>query len=962
MKFRTLCPLLVLLACFAVSAGTMRASLGDASIVLFTPAPKTLPLVEGRNALPLIVDSGDWPGVLRAAADLRADIERVTSVSPAMEKSVSGKMPAAVLIGTLGHSALIDGLVRSGKLDTSRIAGRWEAFTLAVVNHPLPGVDRALVIAGSDKRGTIYGIYELSQQIGVSPWFWWADVPVTHRDALYISPGALVETGPAVKYRGIFLNDEAPALTGWAKGKFGGLNSKFYAKVFELILRLRGNYLWPAMWDNAFNEDDPENPLLADEYGVIMGTSHHEPMLRSQQEWKRHGSGAWNYQTNADALKKFWADGVRRNRDFESIVTLGMRGDGDEPMSEDANVALLQRIVADQREILVRETGRDLTAIPQMWALYKEVQEYYERGMRVPDDVTLLWCDDNWGNIRRLPTAEERKRLGGAGVYYHFDYVGGPRSYRWLNTNPLPKVWEQMHLAREYGADRLWIVNVGDLKPMEVPIEFFLSFAWSPEKWPYARVSEFLRLWATREFGAQHAAEIAELVSTYTKYNGARKPELIEPDTFSLTNYQEAERVVGGWKNLVARAERVAEALSPDARDAYFQLVLWPIKASATVAEMHVAAGRNRLYALQARASTNTWAERTRELFHADAALTDAYNETLASGKWRHFADQTHIGYTTWAQPDRNVMPAVSEVQVAAAPEMALAVEGRASAWPSSDWPPRPLVLPAFCRFGAASRWVDVFNRGRTPFDFVATAEAPWIHVSPASGRVDQETRLTVSVDWSAVPAGVSKTKIKVEGAGRTVSVEVPLDQRLTTAPASGFVESDGVVAIEAIHFQRAISAPGVEWLSMPDLGRSAGGVTISPVTAPSQMPQPNSPRLEYDVTLASSGNVSVETILSPTLPFTPGRPLRFAVSFDDATPQIVEIHGEAGEGKKEWEKMVSDAVRKVTTSHSLTGPGSHVFKFWMIDPAVVLQRIVINCGGLRPSYFGPPESARFDK
>ncbi|MGH8166125.1 MAG: glycosyl hydrolase 115 family protein, partial [Woeseiaceae bacterium] len=422
----------------------------------------------------------------------------------------------AVIVGTLGRSAPIDDLVRHGKLDVSEIQGRWESFVMEVVDAPSPGVDRALVIAGSDKRGTIYGIYDLSEHIGVSPWYWWADVPVVEREALFVSPERRVEGEPVVRYRGIFLNDEAPALSEWAKEKFGGFNHEFYAHVFELILRLRGNYLWPAMWGSAFIDDDPKNAPLADEYGIVMGTSHHEPLTRAHDEWRRYGEGPWDYSKNEAALREFWRSGVERVRDYEKIVSIGMRGDGDEAMSEETNVALLERIVADQREILREVMGRDPSEVPQLWALYKEVQGYYERGMRVPDDVTLLWCDDNWGNIRRLPASGERARLGGAGIYYHLDYVGGPRNYKWLNTVPITKVQQQMHLAWRYGANRIWIVNVGDLKPMEFPLEFFLRMAWDPERWSYDRLEEYSEAWAKREFGERHAAEVAALINGYT--------------------------------------------------------------------------------------------------------------------------------------------------------------------------------------------------------------------------------------------------------------------------------------------------------------------------------------------------------------------------------------------------------------------------------------------------------------
>lgn len=527
-------------------------------------------LARAGGAAGVYVDASDYAGVTRAAKDLSQDIQRVTGAAPAVVHEEGALGGTALIIGTLGKSALIDRLIHEHKIDAAGLQGKWESYLIQTVAQPIPGVSAALVIAGGDKRGTIYGIYEISEQIGVSPWYWWADVPIPHRDALFVEPGRHLQGEPAVKYRGIFLNDEAPALTGWVNEKFGGYKHEFYEKVFELLLRLRANFLWPAMWNSAFNEDDPLNPKLADEYGIVMGTSHHEPMLRAQQEWKRHGKGPWDYSTNGEELREFWSQGIERNKNYESIITLGMRGDGDMPMSEQSNVALLEKIVADQRKILANEVNPDLAKIPQSWALYKEVQEYYEKGMRVPNDVTLLWCDDNWGNIRRLPTTEERKRSGGAGIYYHFDYVGDPRSYKWINTNPIPKVWEQMNLAYQYGATRIWIVNVGDLKPMEFPMEFFLTFARDPQRWPKEKLGEFTAEWATREFGATCASEIAKIMEKYAKYNGRRKPELLEPETYSQVNYEEADRVAAEFQSAVNQAEQIYDELPANYRDAFF--------------------------------------------------------------------------------------------------------------------------------------------------------------------------------------------------------------------------------------------------------------------------------------------------------------------------------------------------------------------------------------------------------
>jgi hypothetical protein len=946
------------LACVLCTCGY---ALGTERFVSFESAPQAAALVSAGAAAPLFVDTADWPGVQRAVRDLQADVERVSSAKPVLGPPAPRKLPFAVLVGTVGKSPLIDGLVKAGKLDVSGISGRWEAFLLQTVDQPLPGIERALVIAGSDKRGTIYGVYELSEQIGVSPWYWWADVPTVHRDAVYVRPVHLVDAGPVVKYRGIFLNDEAPALANWAKEKFGGINSKMYVHVFELILRLRGNFLWPAMWNNAFNEDDPESPRLADEYGIVMSTSHHEPMLRSQQEWARHGSGRWDYSKNGKVLRDFWSAGVRRNRNFESIITLAMRGDGDEPMSEESNVALLEKIVADQRAILAKEVDPDVTKIPQVWALYKEVQDYYERGMRVPDDVTLLWCDDNWGNIRRLPTAAERQRAGGAGIYYHFDYVGGPRNYKWLNTVPLTKIWEQMDLAWQHDATRIWIVNVGDLKPMEFPIEYFLTFAWDPAAWPYERIGEFSREWAAREFGPEHAAEIAALVNGYTKLNSRRKPEMITPDTFSLVNYREAERVLAEWADLVARAEKVEASLPAAARDAYFQLVLYPIKACANLQELYVAAGLNRLYAVQGRAATNAEAKRVRERFAEDAALVERYH-TLNGGKWNHQMDQAKFGYTFWQQPPAEVMPAVAEVHVNKGAVAALAVEGRDTGWPV--WGAPAPAVPPLDVYRQGSRWVELFNRGDTAYTFTASADQPWLKVSPATGEVKETTRLEISADWAAVPVGNTTAKVTLRTTGgETFTVAVPIVNPAELRPglSDGFVELDGHVAIEAPHFSRAVGDKEIEWRTLADFGRTLGGVTTFPVLAAARTLGGDSPRLEYDLHLFTAGDVRVEFQVAPSLDFQPESPLRFAVSFDDALPQIVKI-GTNPNVWEPWGTAVADGVRRVMSTHTLGKPGRHTLKVWAITPGVVLERIVIDTGtarapGVRPSYLGPVES-----
>jgi hypothetical protein len=938
------------LVTIALAALALHAhALGQKSFVLHERSPGAFVLAESGRAAPIVVDADEFPAVLRAAGDLQADVERVTSVRPALAKAGEPSGSDVVIVGTLGRSALVDRLAAAGAIDAAAIRSRWEGFLVQVVAHPLPNVERALVIAGADRRGTIYGIYEVSEQIGVSPWYWWADVPVEKRANVFIAAGTRVADAPVVKYRGIFINDEWPAMGEWSKAKFGGFNHEMYAHVFELILRLKGNYLWPAMWRSAFYADDPENGPLAEKYGIVMGTSHHEPLMRAQPEWRTFNGGAWNYETNGARLREFWKGGLDRARDFEKIVTIGMRGDGDKPMTDEANVALLERIVADQRGIIASELGGDVTHVPQAWMLYKEVQEYYERGMRVPDDVTLLWCDDNFGNIRRLPTPAERGRAGGAGIYYHFDYYGGPRSYKWINDTPLPKVWEQMHLAWKYGATRIWIVNVGDLKPMEVPIEFFLTYAWDPARWPAERLPEYLKLWAAREFGPEHAADIADIVAKYAKYNGRRKPEALDPTTYSIENYREAERVVGEFDEIARRALRIEQSLPAAKRDAFYELVGYPARAAAVVTAINVTAGRNRVYATQGRAEANELARRVHELFAEDASLAAHYH-VVAGGKWDHMMSQTHLGYTTWSDPPRNVMPAVSEVQVPQEAEMSVAVEGSELAQRGG----MRLALPALDAIEKRTRYVEVFNRGGDPFRFTITPSAPWITLSATEGTAD--ARVEVGARWDQVPRGTTEGTLTIAGPGnRTVAVVVPVINHEAPAGA-GFVETGGVVSIEAEHYTRALAPAGRSWLTVPDLGRTLSGVTTLPVEATAATIA-DGQRLEYAMHLFDAGTLKVHAILAPTQKIQPGQGLRYAISFDDEPPQVVNVHADTS--KEAWSRTVLDGVTELTTTHRLAKPGAHTLKYWALDPGLVLERLVVDAGGLKPSYLGPPESPR---
>ena len=951
------------------------------SYVSTRPGRDRFPLVAGGRAAPLVVSAGDHAGVIRVVDDLQADIAAVTGVTPAVghDRVPAGRDP--VLIGTIGKSPLIDRLVAAGKLDVRGIAGKWETTVEQIVENPLPGVRRAFVIAGSDQRGSIYGAYDLSKRIGVSPWRFFDDVPVRHQNAVYLLPGRHTQGTPAVKYRGFFINDENPATGTWAPRYFGpgkapgfpnGLNAAYYAKVFETMLRLKANYLWPAVWGRAFAEDDPQNHATASFYGVVMGTSHEAPMMRGIEEWNRHpaGTGEWSFRRNPDAIKAYWRDGAERmaREKIEGVITLGMRGNGDVSLPDGDGIDLMSSIIDTQRQIL-RDTG--LIDAPQVQTLYKEVQRYWDQGYRPPDDVTVVFCDDNWGNLRRLPDASLPARSGGYGMYYHFDYVGGGRNYKWVDTVNLTNTWEQLNLAYRSGVDRLWMVNVGDLKNEEQPTQFFLDYAWNPDALPLQRLGEWERQYAAQNFGPALSREIAEVLGDYSHLQSRRKPELlnrritVDPATgaityddqaspFSLTDYREIDRVTAEWQALAARAERIRARVPAAWQDAYFELVYYQVKATANLYALRQAEFTNIRYAAQGRAATNDLADVAEARFADDQALNAYYNTELAGGKWRDWQLQPKIGYgnvarygpnAPWQQPEKDnvalpdeIYPYLKRIEVPVAPELGVDLDG-------GD----PVTLPAFSPYQAQpAQYIEVYNKGRTPFAYRITPAVPWVHVTPSAGRVDEQIRATVRVDWRRAPKGATTVPITVTGAGATKVVQAPIDNPVLRP--RGFVEANGYVAMEADHYTRKVG----EWRLLPEIGRTGNGMT--PLGGAGA-------RLEYATTLTTTGPVKVTAVLSPRNNVRPTDGLKYAISLDDQPPQTVNVTKATGADdttmNRQWERNTSDNANRTTTTHTVAAAGTHTLKFWMVDPTVIVQRLEIDTGGVKDSYLGPPESRR---
>ena len=814
--------------------------------VTFDPAGACMPLSTEGKAVEMAVSTEDHKGVLIAAENLTEDFLRVTG----QKATINGEATAQtkIIIGSIDKSPLVKQLVKDKKIDGKSLNGKREMYLITTIDNAEGG--KTMVIAGSDKRGTIYGIYELSEQMGVSPWYWWADVPVEKHTALYVKPGTYTDGEPAVYYRGIFLNDEAPCLTTWVKNTYGTNygDHRFYAQVCELILRLKGNFLWPAMWAWAFYADDPLNGKTADEMGVIIGTSHHEPMARNHQEWARKRSqyGKWDYTTNKETLDQFFREGIERMKDTEDLVTIGMRGDGDAAMSDDVNVKLLEDIVENQRKIIKDVTGRPAKETPQVWALYKEVLQYYEQGMRVPDDVIMLLTDDNWGNVCRLPNEKERKHPGGWGMYYPVDYVGAPRNSNCINNTPIHKMWEQLQLTYDYGVDKLWVLNVGDLKPMEYPITLFLDMAWNPKQYTASNLLDHPKKFCAAAFGESQAEEAARILNLYCKYAGRVTAEMLDHKTYNLET-GEWKKVSDEFVKLEAEALRQYISLSPEYRDAYKQLILFPVQAMANLYEMYYAQAMNLKLHAENNPEANEWADVVERTFQRDKELCNDYNHNIAGGKWNGMMIQKHIGYTSWN---------------------------------------------------------DNFKE----------------NILPETKRIDTAT----------------------QAAGGYV-----------------FTGEDGYVAMEAEHFFAQTGAAGAAWTKIPYVGRTLSGMALMPYTADT-----DGASLSYRMQIpADVKKVTVHVIVKSTLAFHNPEGHRYAIGFKGGEETVVNFNGNLNEKPENVYSVYYPTVarRVIEKKVDLTLPaaenGMQTLVFRPIEPGTVLEKIVVDYGGYKPSYLFMEES-----
>ena len=890
----------------------------------------------------------------------------------------------SIIVGTLGHNELINKLVAKNKLDVSSLKNRWESYLIEIVCNPLPGVGKALVVVGSDRRGTAYGLFSISEAMGISPWYWWADAPVVKRQELSLKVDRIIAKEPTVKYRGIFINDEDWGLLRWAKRTFekerGNIGPKTYAKVCELLLRLKANYLCPAMHEasTAFNKIS-ENKLVADSFAIVMGSVHCEPLLfNNASEWDKKTMGEWDYVNNKATLNKVLRQRVTENSPFENVYTLALRGLHDKAMGGSNNmkerVKMLGAALRDQRQLLVDVIKRPADEIPQAFTPYKEVLDVYSAGLDLPEDVTIIWPDDNYGYMKRLSSPREQKRSGRAGVYYHVSYLGKPHDYLWMSTTPPALMYEELRKAYDTTADRIWLLNVGDIKSCEFSMNLFLAMAYDIDSFNYDNISLYQARWLSNMFGDKYYDDFVEITNTFYHQSFSRKPEFMgwgyqwstnrhgkerNTDTdFSFANYQEADLRLAAYDRIGTKVERILNELPEEQKAGFYQLLYYPVKGCELLNKMVLNGQKNRWYALQQRSAANELKNQVKVYSDSLQTITEEYN-SLLGGKWNHIMT-TRQGFAA----SYFELPKLETVSLPDAPSLGIWVEGEDVLKGKSSF----YMLPAFNTYLRQSHFFDVFNKGKGKLNWNIKVSETWIQVNKDKGSTAIEDRIWVSIDWTKVPVGdrVSGViEVVVDGMKQEkiyVSVFNPTSPSLTEIDTL-FVEHNGYVSISAADYHRKVENDVIKIMTIPNLGFENAAVQLGNPIAPMQRTGSSIvPRVEYDFYTFEQGAVDVYTYVLPTFTLSADKDYagheatnietRYGVCIDDGP--VMNPSTSSFEYAQIWYESVLKNCRINKTTLHINKPGKHTVKVLCGDAGTVLQKIVLDFGGMKRSYLGP--------
>lgn len=959
---------LILLLLCQTAAGISQTTLSERG-----QGERTFPIITSAAQAVVCYDPSEAEVISKTTKLFVEDVTRVTDKKLRLATTLPSKEDYVILVGTLGKNKAIDKLVSQKKLDVSRIQNGWEQYTIALVDRPFSGVKKALVIAGSDRRGTAYGLFSISETIGVSPWYWWADAPVTKRKYLNLDVKAFSSKAPSVKYRGIFINDEDWGLKPWSSKNFepevGDIGPKTYGKICELLLRLKANYLCPAMHSctKAFNHY-PDNKLVADSFAIVMGSVHCEPLLfNNASEWDRKTMGDWNYVTNRDGINKVLRKRVNENGPFENVYTLAMRGIHDAVMAGNLTLEeqarVLEKAFDDQRNILSTELNRPADQIPQAFTPYKEVLETYDHGMNLPDDITIVWSEDDFGYIKRLSNSKERKRSGRSGVYYHVSYWGPPKHYLWIASTPPALMYEELEKAYRATADRLWVVNVGDIKPAEYHINLFMDMAYDIDSFNYNNINTHSVDFLCGMFGEKYRKDLTDIQQTYFQLAFARKPEYMERSTdteFSLSNYREADKRLAAYERIANKAEAIMKELDKVAVPAFFQLVYYNVKGSALVNQMTLAGQKNRHYAQQQRATANLMRDKVKVYGDSLEFITNQYN-SLLGGKWNGMMSLVHGGARSFERAR------VDSVSLDSEPVLGISCEGEEF----TKGVINIHTIPCFNKFLPTSYYVDIFNKGKGNLKWEAIPSVPWLLVDKKSGKIQYEDRMMVSIDWDRVPSGENGSGfIDIYGGNnekKTIFVSVfnPVNPSLEALKGL-FVENNGYVSIDATGFHRKRELDEIKFDIVEGLGFDNkvvrlgdpfakvpyldGLVLTSNYVAPVRGDK--FPVLEYDFYSFQTGPVDVYTYMMPIFPLDNEHGSRYGVMVDNSPVYLPEAG--ATYYSTLWIQSVLRNCRINKTTHYIDKPGKHTVKIFCAHPGMMLQKIVVDFGGMKKSYMGP--------
>ncbi len=940
-------------------------------IVKETDGEQAFPLVSSNSKTLISYDENDFEVVKETARLFAEDIRSITG----KKLTVSGKQKTSacmVIIGTVGQNRTIDRFISEGKLNVSPIRNGWEQYIIQTLDNPDKNISKALVIAGCDRRGTAYGVFTLSEVMGVDPLYWWADVPVKQKKALYVHITRYISKAPSVKYRGIFINDEGWGIQPWATNTFdkevGNMGPRTYAKVCELILRMKGNMMAPAMHPRttAFHLI-PGNREVADKYGIVMTSAHCEPLLyNNTTEWDNKINGEWNYLTNKKGILKVLDKRTSQTAPFENAYVIAMRGIHDAGLigvPEDRKAEITEAALQDQRNILSKHIGKPAEEIQQVFVPYKEVLDIYEKGMKLPDDVTIVWPDDNFGYIKKLSDTKEQKRSGASGVYYHISYLGEPHDYLWLNTTPPALIYEEMKKAYDTGANRYWLLNVGDIKPGELGMKFFLDLAWDIDLFNYDNAYKFDADYLSSIFGNKYKDDLQDIMSTYYQLGFQRKPEamgwgvewnssdsrerIVNTD-FSFINYNEAENRMAEYDRIANKSEKILEELPDKYKAAFYELVFYPVKGATLMNKKMLTAQQNRWYALQGRASTELYANKTQSYHDSIDSYTVHYNQML-NGKWSHMMSLA----PGWVATYQN-MPPVNTTAISSGANMQIFIPGK-----DSDYGVTSLnVLPCLNPYTKQKSFIELYNRGNKAFQWKASAKQEWINLDKISGKTLLQDRIILSVDWTKVPHGANITgEIAITYGQKTETVYLPIFNPVSPSVnelKGMYVEDNGCVSINPGLYHRKQENKNITIHTIKGLGYENECIQLGEAVKPSQntWKLTETPKVEYDFYTFSAGTVTIYTYALPLFPINTQRDTRYGVMIDDGVAHWVSTAAKEYSGQWKQNVVRNNAIGIVNLN--IEKPGKHTLKLLCADPGMVIQKVIIDFGGMKRSYLGP--------